>query len=232
MRAAGTATVYFDLHLNNRIGTTTKPADPTLLAQRAKTLVAFAAQQSGCATPVIVENELAGPNLVTPWSDNNAQYRANALIFLQQLASLGAHPVLLIPKSPYTGGDALDWWKQVSQVAEIVREIYVPAPATWKQGVVLGNRTLRNSYRQAVRDLTDVGMPANKVGIMVSFATTNGFGGRNGLQPASAWYRVAKWMALSARQVAAETGIASVWSWGWGEWTTTEQDPLKPYAMC
>ena len=40
--------------------------------------------------------------------------------------------------------------------------------------------------------ITDVGMPANKVGIMVSFATTNGFGGRNGLQPASAWYRVAK----------------------------------------
>src|SRR3954467_11593395 len=97
MRDTGTATVYFDLHLNNRIGTTTKPADPTVLPQKAKTLVDFAAQQSGCPTPVIVENELAGPGLVTPWSDNNAQYRANALIFLQQLASLGAHPVLLLP---------------------------------------------------------------------------------------------------------------------------------------
>src|SRR3954451_1266791 len=38
MRATGTATVYFDLHLNNRVGTTTKPADPTLMASRAKTL--------------------------------------------------------------------------------------------------------------------------------------------------------------------------------------------------
>jgi hypothetical protein len=232
MRAAGTATVYFDMHLKARIGTTTAPVDPALLPQKAKTLVDYAVQQTGCSTPVIVENELAGPGLVTPWSDNNAQYRANALNFVQQLASLGAHPVMLIPSKPYTGGDAAQWWTQLAQSAEIVREIYVPATATWKQGVTLGNRTLRNAYRQAARDLTDIGIPANKVGIMVSFATTKGFGGRNGLQPSSAWYRVAKWMGLSARQVAAETGIASVWSWGWGEWTVAEQDPLKPYAMC
>jgi hypothetical protein len=67
---------------------------------------------------------------------------------------------------------------------------------------------------------------------MVSFATTRGFGGRNGLQPASAWYDVAKWMALAAKQVAAETGLASIWSWGWGEWNGAEKDPQKPYAMC
>jgi hypothetical protein len=67
---------------------------------------------------------------------------------------------------------------------------------------------------------------------MISFATTKGFGGRNGLQPASAWYQVAKWQSLAAQQVAAETGIASVWSWGWGEWNAAEQDPDKPYAMC
>jgi hypothetical protein len=232
MRAAGAATVYFDLHLNNRIGTTTQPADPTTMAAKAKTLFNFAVQQTGCSTPIIVENELAGPGLVTPWSDNNAQYRSNALNFVQQLASLGAHPVMLIPSKPYTGGDALQWWTQLAQTAEIVREIYVPATATWKQGVVLGNRQLRAAYRNAVTDLTSIGIPANRVGIMVSFATTKGYGGRNGLEPASAWYRVAKWMALSARQVAAETGIASVWSWGWGEWNAPEQDPDKPYAMC
>ena len=67
---------------------------------------------------------------------------------------------------------------------------------------------------------------------MISFATTQGFGGRNGLQPAEAWYQVAKWQALAAQQVAAETGIATVWSWGWGEWNAAEQDPDKPYAMC
>jgi hypothetical protein len=87
-------------------------------------------------------------------------------------------------------------------------------------------------YRQAVTDFTSIGIPANKVGIMISFATTTGFGGRNNLQPASAWYQVAKWQSLAAQQVAAETGIASVWSWGWGEWNAAEQDPDKPFAMC
>src|SRR6266404_8414760 len=67
---------------------------------------------------------------------------------------------------------------------------------------------------------------------MISFATTQGFGGRSGLQPAEAWYEVAKWQSLAAQQVAAETGMASVWSWGWGEWNAAEQDPDKPYAMC
>jgi len=232
MRALGTATVYFDLHLNNRVGTSAKPFDPSVIATKAKGLFDGAVRQTGCQTPVIVENELAGPSLVTPWSDNYAQYRANVLALVQQLASLGAHPVLLIPKAPYTGGDALQWWLQAAQVAEIVREIYVPANLTWKQGAVLGNRNLRNAYRQAVTTITDAGIPANRVGIMVSFATTRGFGGRNGLQPPSAWYQVAKWQALAAKQVAAETGIASIWSWGWGEWTAAEKDPAKPYAMC
>jgi len=232
MRAKGAATVYFDLHLNNRIGTSTKPADPAAFPQKAQTLVNFASQQTGCSTPVIVENELAGPGLVTPWSDTYAQYRANALAWLQQLASRGAHPVLLIPAKAYIGGDALQWWQQVAQVAEIVREIYVPATATWKQGVVLGNRNLRIAYRGAVSNLTDAGIPPDRIGIMVSFATTKGFGGRGGLEPDAAWYRVAKWQALAAQQVAAETGIASVWSWGWGEWNPAEQDPAKPYALC
>ena len=75
MRDAGAATVYFDLNLKNRSGTTTKPADPSLLAGRAKTFFDYAVTQTGCPTPVIVLNELAGAALVTPWSDNNAQYR-------------------------------------------------------------------------------------------------------------------------------------------------------------
>ncbi len=67
---------------------------------------------------------------------------------------------------------------------------------------------------------------------MVSFATTRGFGGRNGLEPVSAWFQVAKWQALAVKQVAAETGIASVWSWGWGRWSAGEQDPEKGHAAC
>jgi hypothetical protein len=232
MRATGAATVYFDLNFKNRVGTTTAPADPSLIPGRVQSFFTFVQQQTGCANPVIVLNELSGPGLVTPWSDNNAQYRADVLAFVQGLAAKGAYPVLLLPSKPYMGGDALLWWQQAAQSAELVREAYLPAPATWKLGAVLGNRNLRNFYRQSVADFTSNGIPANRVGLMISFATTSGFGGRNGLQPSEAWYEVAKWQALAAQQVAAETGIASVWSWGWGEWNAAEQDPDKPYAMC
>ncbi len=232
MRSLGAATVYFDLNLKNRVGTTTKPTDPATMPDRAQRLYTFASQQTGCATPVVVFNELAGPGLVTPWSDTNAQYRANVLALVQDIAKLGARPVMLIPAAAYSGGDALAWWQQLSAVAEIVREIYVPATATWKSGPILGNRNLRNSYRNAVSNLTDIGIPPNRIGIMVSFATTKGFGGRNGLEPVAAWYQVAKWQELAAQQVAAETGIASVWSWGWGRWSVGEQDPDKGHVAC
>jgi len=232
MRALGAGTVYFDLNLKNRVGTPTNPTATSTMADRAQKLYTFAAQQTGCSTPVVVFNELSGPGLVTPWSDTNAQYRANVLSLIQHIAQLGAHPVLLIPAPAYTGGDALTWWQQVSAVAEIVREVYVPASATWKNGPVLGNRTLRNSYRNAVTNLMSIGMTANKVGLMVSFSTTRGFGGRNGLEPVSAWFQVAKWQSLALQQVAAETGIASVWSWGWGRWSVGEQDPEKGHAAC
>lgn len=232
MRALGAATVYFDLNLKNRVGTPTAPTATSTMPDRAQRLMTFAVQQTGCATPVIVFNELSGPGLVTPWSDTNTQYRANVLALMQDIAALGAHPVLLIPAAAYTGGDALTWWQQVSAVAEIVREAYVPATLTWKQGPILGNRNLRNSYRAAVSNLTDIGIPPNKVGLMVSFATTIGFGGRNGLEPASAWFQVAKWQSLALQQVAGETGIASVWSWGWGRYTAAELDPEKGHAAC
>jgi len=232
LRSLGADTVYFDIDFKNRVGTSTAPKDPSTMQARAQSLYTAASAQMACSTPVIVFNELGGPGLVTPWSDTYAQYRANVLTFIQDIAALGAKPVLLIPAAAYAGGDALAWWQQLSSVAEIVREIYVPATATWKQGPVLGNRTLRDDYRAAVSNLTAIGIPPNKIGLMVSFATTKGFGGRNGLEPASAWMQVAKWQALALKQVAAETGIASVWSWGWARWTVPEQDPNKGHAMC
>jgi hypothetical protein len=232
MRAAGAATVYFDLNLKNRVGTTIAPADPALLPDRVKKFFDFTVLQTGCPNPVVVLNELAGASLVTPWSDKNAQYRQNVLTFVQLLAQAGAHPVLLVASKPYAGGDALAWWQQVSASAEIVREVYVPATHTWKDGPILGNRKLRTLYRQGVDDFESMGIPPNRLGIMISFASTKGFGGRSGLQPASAWFEVAKWQALAAKQVAAETGIASIWSWGWGTWNVAEQDPDKTSAAC
>ena len=45
IRTAGAATVYFDLNFRNRVGTTTAPADPSLIAGRVKSFFAFAQQE-------------------------------------------------------------------------------------------------------------------------------------------------------------------------------------------
>jgi hypothetical protein len=63
-------------------------------------------------------------------------------------------------------------------------------------------------------------------------AQTPGIGGRQGLQPAAAWLRVVKWEALGARQVAADTGATSIWSWGWGTFGPESVDPDKAAAAC
>ena len=88
MRAAGAATIFFDLHLNDRVGTPSAPADPGTIADKAKREFDFAVQVTGCATPLIAENELFGAQTVTPWSTTNAQYRANVLLLLQELDRL------------------------------------------------------------------------------------------------------------------------------------------------
>jgi hypothetical protein len=66
-RAAGAATYYFDLHMNKRLGTPTKPADPAAVVAQAQKEYAYAVGQTGgCTTPLIIENELFGAGLATP----------------------------------------------------------------------------------------------------------------------------------------------------------------------
>jgi hypothetical protein len=233
-RKRGAATYAFDLKMTAKVGTPQAPADPSTLEAAAQLEYQKAiVRTGGCTTPLIVENELFGATIPTPWSASTTQYRANVLAFLQDLAALGAHPVLLVNKSPYAGSaDAVAWWRSVSKVSDVVREVYLPATKVWPLGPILGNRFLRQSYRNAVTDLTSLGIPANRLGIMLSFLSQKGVGGRNALQPASAWYQVVKWEALSAKQVARETGLGSVFSWGWQMWNQKEMDPDKPKAAC
>src|SRR5207244_3961972 len=70
------------------------------------------------------------------------------------------------------------------------------------------------------------------IGLMLGFQTTRGQGGREGLEPARAWYEVVKWQALSAREVARELGLGSIWSWGWEAYSDAERDPDKAGAAC
>lgn len=232
LRQAGAQTVYWDMYLKNRVGQPNTPADPATIVERANRLFDYAVTSTGCPTPLIAHNELFGAHLVTPWSESNAQYRANVLLFLQTMAARGARPFLLISSKPYTAGEAGDWWRQVAQVADLVQEVYFPAPSIHKLGPVAGSRRLRVAFREAVLRFTRLGIPARKVGVVLGFQTGRGAGGREGLEPAQAWYETVKWQALAAKQVAGEWNLGSVWSWGWGHWGTSTPDPDKADAAC
>ena len=67
---------------------------------------------------------------------------------------------------------------------------------------------------------------------MIGFQTGPGTGGREGLQPRSRWFSVAKWHALAVKQVAKELELAHVWSWGWAQRDARSNDPDKTYAAC
>ncbi|HZT91604.1 MAG TPA: hypothetical protein VFA05_06155 [Gaiellaceae bacterium] len=154
------------------------------------------------------------------------------LAYLQELAARGARPFLLLSSRPYTHDDAADaWWRQVAQVADIVPEVYFSGPAIAKLGPVVGSRRLRSVMRARIEDLIQIGIPTNRLGMMLTFSSTPGAGGREGLALPQ-WLDVVKWEALAAKQVAAELDIASVWSWGWASFSPQGNDPDKPKAAC
>ena len=235
MRAAGAATVFFDLHLNDRIGTTSAPADPATIEVKAKRLFDFAVQVTGCATPLIAENELFGAQTATPWSATNAQYRANALLLLQDLGALGATPAITIANPPYTGGEAADWWREAAKAAILIRQVYFTSPGP-KGLIALGpsraSRSMRKGMRGLVARFGAIGIPASRVAIELQFQSAAGQGGRQGLQPTAAWLEFVKLEALAAKQVAQETKIEGVWSWGWPSFSVAGNDPDKPAAAC
>jgi hypothetical protein len=233
LRARGAQTVYFDLDLNNRVGTPSKPADPALVQARADKLFDTAAVSSGCDHPLIAENELFGAQTPTPWTSTTAQYRANVLAYLQRLAERGARPFLLLSNRPYTRDDVADeWWRDVARVSDIVSETYFSGPSVSRQGAVAGSRRLRGTLRSRLESLIQIGIPTNRLGVMLTFSSTPHAGGREGLKPLSRWLDVVKWEALAAKQVSGELQLASVWTWGWAAFNPVGNDPEKPIVAC
>ena len=232
LRALGAKTVYWDMNFNRRVGTPSAPADPGAIVERANRLFDFAATQSGCEKPLIALNELFGAHLPTPWSASNERYRQNVLLLLRTLAERGARPFLLISSTPYTSGEAADWWREAARYADLVPEVYFNARAIYNAGPIVGNRTLRRGFRRAIAQFVAIGIPSSKVGLVLGFQTAPGAGGREGLRPARAWFETIKWQVLAARQVARELRIASIWSWGWATYTARAVDPDKAAAAC
>ncbi len=232
LRATGAKTLYWDMYLNRRVGTPAAPAEPWTMAERANRLFDFAAAQSGCEKPLIALNELFGASVETPWRPNNAQYRANVLTFLRTLAERGARSFLLISSQPFTDGDAREWWLEAARYADLVPEVYFNGRTLHAQGAILANRRLRMAFRRAVSNLTKIGIPSSKIGIMLGFQTAPGSGGRERLHPSEAWFELVKWQGLAAREVAKETKLGTVWSWGWATYSEAGKDPDKPAAAC
>jgi hypothetical protein len=235
MRAKGAATVFFDLNFNNRIGTTSKPADPATIADKAKREFDYAVSVTGCQTPIIAENELFGAQTPTPWSDTNAQYRANALSLLQHLAALGARPALTIANPPYTGGDAAEWWRQVAKVAILIRQVYFTSPnarGLYSMGPVRASRAMRQGMRGLVTRFSQIGIPADRIALELQFQAAPGLGARAGLQPSTSWFEIVKLEALAAKKVWSEFKIQGIWSWGWATYSAAGSDPDKPFAAC
>ncbi len=232
LRELGAQTVYWEMHLRQRVGTPTNPLDPAVVEDWADRVFYRAVASSACATPWIALNEMWGSNLATPWSPTNAQYRQNVLIFVRRLSALGAHPFVLLSTRPFTDVEAGDWWRETALYTDFVREIYFASPLLARAGPVLGSRTLRNAFRRGITDLTEIGIPPSKVGIFLGFHTSPNKGSRGGLKPASAWFDTIKLQVLAVKQVSREIPFKTIWSWGWGEWAPGDRDPDKPAAAC
>ena len=231
-RASGAATTYFVLNLPTFVGEPATPDDPALIPARADTLYQLAVTSTACATPYIALNELLGPSLATPWTPNNAQYRANVLALMERLAQRGARPVLLVHGDPNVAGDAAVWWASIARAGSIVYEAYYDARNISRLGPLIGNRRVRLGMRSVVRRFVGAGVPRDRLGLMLGFQVAPGALGREGLQPREEWFRVIKWETLAAQQVARDERIPTVWSWGWGNFGPQSIDPDKPAAAC
>ncbi len=233
-RRHGAATTYFVLHLRDLVGGPNEPADPATIPDAAAGLLARAKAATACDAPWIALNELAGSGAPTPWPPSIAQYRANLLTLERELTAGGAHPVMFVHGNPNVEGDAAAWWREISQAGDIAYEAYYNAAGISALGPVLGSRRMRLGIRSFVASFAAIGIPAARLGIVLGFhsAPTPGIGGRQGLQPREEWLRVVKWEALAARQVAADDGLSSIWSWGWGTFGPESADPDKAAAAC
>jgi hypothetical protein len=227
LRAAGAKTVYWDFYLNNRVGTPDRPTHPEIARDWAQRIFFRAQASANCSQPWMALNELFGAHLTTPWTATNAAYRHNVIIFIKTLRDLGARPMLLISSRPYTEGEAGLWWREAAHYADLVQEVYYSGKLIHRQGAIAGSRTMRRRFREAVRAFTDLGIPPRRVGLMLGFQASN-----RGTMNAIPWFEHVKMQTLAAKQVAKETGIGSVWSWGWIARSAAQADPDKEAAAC
>ena len=233
LRDAGASTGYWEMNLQNLVGTPTSPADPATMDAVAAAEVQKAQTSTACPNPIIALNELLGSEIAGPLPAAAQRYRDAVLALMRALAADGATPFLLVPRR-FTVQGTEDWWRQVAQVGWLVPEVYMPATSLWSIGdPFLISRVLRIGYREWVARLTALGIPASRIGVMLGFQSGDPYGGRAGLQPTAAWLAIVKLEAQASFAVARELGLSSVWSWGWGTFALPgSADADKQAAAC
>ena len=238
MRALGAQTVYWHMSLKGVAGTPNLPNDPALVDERVAALIEKARASAGCQTPAIALNELWGPQRATPWPPEVTRYRANVLSAMKQLSDAGLKPFLLVPgqsrgsRAPYVGDTAGQWWQEIAKAGYIVREMHFNAPYIYGQGAIVGSRVRRIAMRTSIQAFTGIGIPTDRLGLLLGFQSGPGKGGREGLVPSYKWFEIVKRDALAAKQVASELELSSIWSWGWGTFNEAGADHDKPRAAC
>ena len=178
-------------------------------------------------------NELFGASTPTPWTPTTARYRANVLEWARLLKEKGGHPLLLVSSEPFTGGDAGAWWRELARgrrhrAREVLQRAGGPAapgPSSAAGGCA---RRCATPWPSSSRS----GSRPSQLGVVMAFQTRRGSGGREGLEPAGAWFEVAKLQALAAKHIAREFRLGYVVSWGWGFFNEQARDPDKLGAGC
>ncbi len=237
LRQRGAKTVHWHMELPDIVGNLKAPHSGARVKRETRTLIENARATTGCQTPTIALNELFGASIPTPWPRNVARYRANVLLTMKQLAASGARPFLLVhgkargARAPSTVGRAADWWKAVARHGFIVRQMHFDGPRAHSLGVQAGSRTRRVAMRRALSSFTRLGIAPRRLGLLLGFQSGPGKGGREGLGR-RAWLETIRRETLAARRVAAEYGIRTIWSWGWGTFNAAGADPDKRAAAC
>src|SRR5439155_11333823 len=124
---------------------------------------------TACSTHCIGLNDVVGSASAEPWSAANAQYRANLLALMQQLAAGGARPFLLVHGNPTVAGATANWWRQVAQVGDIVYEAYYDASHINVLGPLVGNRRMRLGMRLVIGLFASIGIPPGRLGVALGF---------------------------------------------------------------
>jgi len=226
-RDKGAATTYFELHLPTLVGQPGDPNDPASIDAIAEALFQRASVSTACATPVIALNELFGESLKTPWSASNELPRERP----------GADEA---PRRPGRQAGALRPRRPEHRrrgcrlVASGGRRRVDRLRAVLQRRAALGagaGARLPSGARgcaQLRRAVQGHRHRPGEAGIALGFHSSRvaGIGGRQGLEPVEAWLRVVKWQAISTAPVAKETGLASIWSWGWALFGADDPDKL------